>query len=435
MDFLKEKSNKKTYILFLLVMLLAVFFSHILFIGIDTLMVEAGQKISSVTPLTLTGLGTYLSPYKITNGLDFANLCAYTNTGGSTKGLFFKLMLDDLVDGNNLQFTLLEPIGTTSNPFMGTFDGNNLTLTGATFTTNNFGQAGVFGQIKNATIKNLTVKYNNTLTNASIMGGIVASAYSSNIINCHNKSQINNTSNSSAMVAGIVGYSYNTIITNCSNRANINVQTNDDSVAGGITASDYNTTIVLCANFNNVSSNSGSNAYSGGISGNSSATSTISQNFNYVGANITAKTTSNSSHSYAGGISAYGGNISDCFNRASVTAQAPETTGNDSPTSNNTTKTFIKSSANLGLKEVSLNSTSTTCTYKKINAYAGGISGYNTKTIKCCYSTGGVVGGGVTNIINNTTTYYYYFKSYSGKYRDKKYILKFRMIKSCWSQS
>lgn len=419
MDFLKQKSNKKIYILLAVIMFVAVFFSHILFIGLDTLMVEAGQNIATVTPLTLTGLGTYLSPYKISNGIDLANLCAYTNTGGVTKGLFFKLMADDLTKDSSFQIALLEPIGTLANPFMGVFDGNNLTLTGTNFVTNSLGQAGVFGQVKNATIKNLTVEYNKLPTTATMMGGIVASAYSSNIINCHNKTEIFNNSGN-AMVAGIVGYAYNTYISNCSNNANITVQSSGEAIAAGISACDFNTSIVLCANFNTVTADGNGSSYAGGLSGKSSTASAISQNFNYTNATIKATTTSTTYSSYAGGITAYGGEITDCFNRASISAVAPETSGTDTPTSDNMIHKYIKSSSTLGLKEVSLKSDSTKDEYKKVSAYAGGISGYNEGKIKNCYNTGGISGGGITCNINNTTRYYYYYVSYSGKYRDKK---------------
>ena len=368
----KIKNNTK---LLILVAFLTIFFSQFIFWGTSGLIAEERKNNIVVTPLSLTGTGTYLNPYLVNTNKDLNNLCAYTNSGGNTAGVYFKLTSSDLNADGAFVASLTEPIGTATYPFMGIFDGDNITLTGASFATNANNQAGIFGQVKNATIQNLTVAYNSTNTTATTMGGIVASAYSSNIINCTNKTDIYNTTGD-AMIAGIVGYAYNLNIENCTNQATIKCLSTGEGIssAGGIVGYGFNTDIIGCKVIPNKDidringgggGSSSSTSYRGGIAG-SVYSGKTEESYNIL--DITAAGTDSS---YAGGIVGYASNhtISNCFNRGNIRATAYE-----------------KSSSSTKLNDYSSYIT------KRINAYAGGICGFGA-TVTSCYNTGSISGG------------------------------------------
>ena len=369
----KIKNNTK---LLILVAFLTIFFSQFIFWGTSGLIAEERKNNIVVTPLSLTGTGTYLNPYLVNTNKDLNNLCAYTNSGGNTAGVYFKLTSSDLNADGAFVASLTEPIGTATYPFMGIFDGDNITLTGASFATNANNQAGIFGQVKNATIQNLTVAYNSTNTTATTMGGIVASAYSSNIINCTNKTDIYNTTGD-AMIAGIVGYAYNLNIENCTNQATIKCLSTGEGIssAGGIVGYGFNTDIKYCRvipgkdidriNGGGGGGSSSDTSYRGGIAGNVYGGKTEES---YNTSNIIASGTDSS---YAGGIVGYASNhrITNCYNLGSITASANE-----------------KSSSSTKLNDYSSLIT------KKTNAFAGGICGSGAP-VSSCYNTGSVSGG------------------------------------------
>ncbi len=367
--------------------ILAMLFSFVLFFGVSGLVAEERKNNIVVTPLALEGTGTYSSPYLVKSSADLNNLCAYTNSGGNTKGLYFKLTSADLTESGALEVALTEPIGTAHNPFMGVFDGNDITITGATYATNAQGQAGIFGQIKNATIQNLTVKYSSTDTTATTMGGIVASAYSSNILNCTNKTNMYNTAGD-AMVAGIVGYAHNLNIENCTNEATIKCLSTGEGIssAGGIVGFGYNTNISYCKISPNITpeingggsgGSSSDISYRGGIAGSLSGGSTKES---YNTATISA---SGTNEAYAGGIVGKATNhtITNCFNRGNVSAFARETTSSSTKLTDYATYEI-----------------------KNTKGYAGGICGSGA-TINCCYNTGNVIGGKMVYSITISQTF------------------------------
>ena len=378
---------------------LAMLFSFVLFFGVGGLVAEERKSNIVVTPLTLEGIGTYSTPYLVKSSADLNNLCAYTNSGGNTQGLYFKLTSADLTESGALEVALTEPIGTAHSPFMGVFDGNDIMITGATYSTNAQGQAGIFGQIKNATIQNLTVKYTSKETTATVMGGIVASAYSSNILNCTNKTNIYNTAGD-AMVAGIVGYAYNLNIENCTNEATIKCLSTGKGVssAGGIVGFGYNTNISYCKVSPIITpglinggggGSSSSISYRGGIAGSLSGGAT---NESYNTATISC---SGTDEAYAGGIVGKATNhtITNCFNRGNVSASAKVTS---------TTETVSNGQSTSG---INLSTSGYTVTTDKTIAYAGGIAGYSNSDIKYCYSFGTISGGGIKKTIINESRF------------------------------
>lgn len=105
-------------------------------------------------------------------------------TIASYGGAYFKLARRIASIGN------ITPIGTISNVFAATFDGNNNNLSGLNISVagNN---VGLFGYISGATIKNLTV--NGSVKGSSNVGGVVGYALNSTIENVTNNASISST--------------------------------------------------------------------------------------------------------------------------------------------------------------------------------------------------------------------------------------------------
>lgn len=105
-------------------------------------------------------------------------------TIASYGGAYFKLARSLTSIGN------ITPIGTSSNVFAATFDGNNNNLSGLNISVagNN---VGLFGYISGATIKNLTV--NGSVKGSSNVGGVVGYASNSTIENVTNNASISST--------------------------------------------------------------------------------------------------------------------------------------------------------------------------------------------------------------------------------------------------
>lgn len=170
------------------------------------------------------------------------------------RGYTFKLTAD--IDLNNREWT---PIGSTYT-FNGNFDGQNHTVSNLKCTNSNEG--GLFAEILNATVKDVTVSGSvsfNTDNEACQLGGIVAHVKDgSTITGCTNQCTITATGSAYRCdVGGIAGYVHNQSI-NCnftiSNNTNTGIVSDNGktaSYAGGIigtaTASD-SSSITLTGN-------------------------------------------------------------------------------------------------------------------------------------------------------------------------------------------
>lgn len=263
----------------------------------------------------------------------------------------YMLMADiDLKDEN------WAPIGTSGNPFIGTFDGNGHTISNLTINTNTK-NAGFFGVTKNATISNVVISDAKITGNASTVGTLIGHAINSNIYNC----SINNTNiNGKELVGGLVGRGNLSTITNC-------------NVSGNVTSTTYN-----------------SGGFIGVCAGNSIENCTTS-------ANVTATSTQNTAYgtsaNFIGGFAGY--------------------VGYDSSTSTSSTISNCSASGNVeGIREVGgfvgVNyNTITNCiaTGNVIGRFPepvdetlpdsyniGGFAGGNSGTINNCGATGSVTG-------------------------------------------
>lgn len=345
-----QKKNKYFSIFLCLVIAIA---SLLLFTINEKDKLEAASgNWSSYTTIISKGKGTYYDPYLIESA---GNLAYMIN---NHKNAYCKQVAD--ID---LSAHYWEPIGNSSNNFLGNYDGNGFIIKNITFSGYTYNCAGLFGYTYMSTLENITL-HSGTIKGITYVGGIVGYANSGRINNCINKCDVGAQSRSlsgswlySGGIAGrtagpitncknygdvsiitanitnycagggIVGYrsSYSndsqTTISACINYGNINVNDYQSYSGGivGITSSDANNLIELCINFGEiVSTGTGSSSYpysySGGIIGKagSNDATIIDQCMNkgYVESNVTKK---GSPTSFAGGISGRYGTITNCL--------------------------------------------------------------------------------------------------------------------------
>lgn len=215
------------------------------------------------------GLGTSDSPYLISDAKDFKYIQKYTVEGynpgsksaASFLGAYYKQTKD--IDAGGMT-----PIGTSSYPFAGVYNGNDQSIKVSISTSSQ--NTGVFGYLDGATISNLTVKGTVTSSETTV-GGIAGASKGSHIINCTNEANVSTTSGTAnAYVGGIVGNANQTDaneIVSCTNSGTIT----GNIFTGGISG-DLLGTADMCINKGIVTSN---NSNVGGITGSLRANSVV----------------------------------------------------------------------------------------------------------------------------------------------------------------
>ena len=157
--------------------------------GINKSNIENNPWGSESNPYIIGTRGQLVTLSNIVRGVTNATNSWYTSdvykyvkgTIASYGGAYFKLARSIASIGN------ITPIGTISNVFAATFDGNNNNLSGLNISVagNN---VGLFGYISGATIKNLTV--NGSVKGSSNVGGVVGYALNSTIENVTNNASV-----------------------------------------------------------------------------------------------------------------------------------------------------------------------------------------------------------------------------------------------------
>ncbi len=145
--------------------------------------------------------------YFIHDDKDLAGLAHLVNNGKTFEGKTVKLV-NDITINESLQWV---PIGTSENPFKGTFDGSQKTISGLYYTNPIRRNIGLFGVLDSATVKNLllTDAYINANTDVGVLAG---TADSSTILNVF---VYDCTQYGQSRVGGIVGTQYGGSIINC----------------------------------------------------------------------------------------------------------------------------------------------------------------------------------------------------------------------------
>lgn len=207
------------------------------------------------------GNGAPETPYEIATVGNLYWFAAEVNKGGDNSNLCAKLTAHITVNANLLTDKIntdagtikvtddvyrWTPIGTDNNPYTGTFDGNNHTISGLYFCDGNEMYIGLIGYAcTGATIKNVGVK-DSYLKGWSLVGGVCGSSYDGTISNCYNTGMVSGTA---INVGGVCGLnSGNGIIENCYNMGTVS----GESQVGGVCGSN-NGTILNCNNTGKVS--------------------------------------------------------------------------------------------------------------------------------------------------------------------------------------
>ncbi len=216
----------------------------------DTFTLGDDAEDNTVVPITFTAAenGTWdgttkTQPtliegvYQIKNAAELAWVASTVNAG--TAAVNAELVAD--IDLGDFDWT---PIGTNTKSYGGTFNGNNHVVSGlyikSTVTTTAGNYKGLFGYVKNATVKDFTVE---------------------GTVNC-----------AAQYAAGAVAYTYASNLSGITNRATVIAKT----YAGGITAYAYGaSTIERCSNEGNVTSTAN---YAAGITPYLSAATTVIKN-------------------------------------------------------------------------------------------------------------------------------------------------------------
>ncbi len=384
--------------------------------------------ILSLILLSLAGLsaafaggnGSQGNPYLIANCTDLQNMSSNLSASYALNNSIDCSGFDYNSDGKGFM-----PIGNYSDPFTGTFDGRNFTISNLYINRPEDYDVGLFdyvGDVSPASISNIGL-INASITGGADTGGLIGESYYSNISNSYVTGSVNgNKKNGHA--GGLIGESEGDIISNCYVTGSVNGN-NDSNNVGGLIGNSYfsnisNSYATGSVNGNNKNDNVGGligNSYFSNIS-NSYVTGNVTGNVSSdVGGLIGSSDSSNIFNSYAtgnvtgnvssdvGGLigSSYFSNISKVYTTGSVTGdydvggligQSFGNTINNSYTTGN-----VNSAGNtgglIGLSDVDNISNSYASGSVSGSVYVGGLIGLSYQSrISYSFSAGNVITGG-----------------------------------------
>ena len=336
------------------------------------------SKVQNITVVSSTfeGEGTASSPYIIKSATDLAKLAGLCDGSVITSDGKDYTAAHYVLAGNiDMAGQSFSPIAT----FKGSFDGKNYTISNLTVTPKNSAPTALFGEITNATIKNLSLTEISVLvTNANQLytGGIAGKAIESTIEKCSVAGTISSaacgehtgkvdTRSDSAVIGGVVGYAYNSTLLDVTYTGHLT--TTNGQICGGIAGS------VEGGSITNGRLGQGSLVYNsktntGGIVGYMTLDSTIS--------NCTVEAPVRSKNGQLGGIAGrmHSGCISSCL--VSSNSRIEGNVGNSSGTDGYGTGGIvgiIESKADYGTKAIV--EKSACYTNVSANIYVGGLVG------------------------------------------------------------
>ncbi|MGM7635500.1 GLUG motif-containing protein [Bacillus sp. Hm123] len=177
----------------------------------------------------------------------------------------------ELVNDIDLSDFKWNPIGESTTPFKGTFDGKGYKILNLTITTAN-NRIGLFGFTDGASIRNVAVENVNIESTNSLIGGLVGYFTNSTMDNCYTTGDLKG----SYMVGGLIGGTSNSTISNCYSTATITGSVRSSSTAyiiGGLVGNESSKSIFK-------------NCYSTGLV----------TNYNDTGGGFIGRTNTNSGH-------------------------------------------------------------------------------------------------------------------------------------------
>lgn len=273
-------------------------------IGTDEYPVLGGEKVLQIGNGYVNELKQDGDFYLISTADELRLFASMVNSGQTSINgkLTADILLNDTEDWESWNETTAPtnnwtPIGNSSQPFTGTFDGQGHTVSGIFVNSGNNCQ-GFFGATNGATITNLHTTQGYIRGNGSV-GGIVGNAEGGSIEDCTNGCTIASTGNSNGGIigngmgvqitsctnngplvagqyqnGGIAGTVEDSTIDRCVNNADITVADH----AGGIAAYNTNGTVSNCLNKGNVSTSNAFYTYTAGIVANNRGTGSVVKN-------------------------------------------------------------------------------------------------------------------------------------------------------------
>lgn len=348
---------------------------------------------------------TYNTSYSLTTREELAGLAYLVNNGTTLSGT--TITLANHIDLGNAEWI---PIGTSSNPFAGTFDGqnydiNNLKITAPTSYVGFFGY--VTGTIKNFNIKGANVSVNGTPT-IDNYAAIACGYATTKIVGVSTDGYLNAATTGN--VGGVVGYTANTL-QDCSNSADISAP-EADNVGGVVGQLAYQGTYDL-AHLSNDGSIVGANNV-GGIVGffNNHATWAYNDSTYRNQLHNLANNGAVSGHLRTGGVIGYlDAAITGGSSDGSVIITVTEMSNNANVTGNTRVGGLLGYAYTDNASSQILTSNSTGVITAQ--AYVGGLAGMleNIKLIDCDNTGTQVI---ATYYESNGTTYYAYVGGYAG---------------------
>ncbi len=157
------------------------------------------------------------------------------------------------------------PIGTTSKPYSGTFDGANYTISGLYIDSSDTDYQGLFGYLgtsgdNKGTVQNLSVSGSVSVSHGENVGGIVGYNFSGTVTNCAFSGSVGGMF-SCSYVGGIVGYNSSGTVTNCAFSGSVSGSVSGNYV-GGVVGDNRGSNGVV-ENCHNAGKVSGSNTVGG----------------------------------------------------------------------------------------------------------------------------------------------------------------------------
>ena len=355
------------------------FIQEVVTIAPEITVVNAADLESALSTYTTIGIGSsevLAELAKIVNGTDgyTANDCSGKTIVLTTDLDISTICANNTVDGEG-GWTA---IGTESNIFSGTFDGNGHTISGLYINKADQDYQGLFGIIVESEIKNVGLE-NVNITAATNTGALVGELWISNITNCY----VNGTITGSNNIGGMIGYAIEGTITACNTDATV---VGSGNSVGGFLGCSADITITNCYAEGDVT---GNNQTGGFLGVNETGTTIINS---YTTGNVTGNNYT------TGGFLGYNASIitiNNCYAAGNVTGNTHVGgfLGQSSVFSsgNNVTITNCYAMGNV-----------------TGNGNVGGFAGYaNYGTITNCYAAGNVTGdntvGGFAGHADETT--------------------------------
>ena len=209
-----------------------------------------------IEPFVWTGEGTEASPYKLTSACHLLWFAKLVNNGNTTACARLEADIDmskvchAADESKGVEELSWEPISKSSNPWHGSFDGNNKTISKLYINTS-AENSGLFGYMLNdyvrCSIKDIIFENVNITSTANYSGVLAGYASKTDISGITvNSGSINGT----YYVGGIVGNAAATKISNCVNR--ISIEGSVNYIGGIVGYAQSSSSITNCANYGDV---------------------------------------------------------------------------------------------------------------------------------------------------------------------------------------